>query len=154
MLAVLDRLLDAAAQAEALGTRVCRSRCKKEMFRHEDGRCKRCWSRELVLEQALEAAAGSGPSGAPAAGAAGAFFAVAPCAAGANTAATPCEPREGSIILGHDPAETGDCPRGCEPGWRVDDNDIHRSSGHTYARSCVPCAGVTVLDAQSLAQGG
>jgi hypothetical protein len=158
MLAVLDRLLDAAAGGAAqpsegsssAGTRVCRSRCKKETFRHADGRCKRCWSRELVLEQALEAAAGAGPSGAPAAGA---FFAVAPCAAGANTAATPCEPREGSIILGHDPAETGDCPRGCEPGWRVDDNDMHRSSAHTYARSCVRCAGVTVLDAQSLAQG-
>ena len=79
-----------------------------------------------------------------------AFFAVAPCTAGANTVATPCEARAGSTILSHNPAETGDCPLGCEPGWRVDKN--FHSSEHAYTSSWAPCPGVTVLDAQSLAQ--
>jgi len=98
-------------EARLLGTHVCRSRCKQETFQHEDRRCKRCWSCELVLEQALEASA-TAPGGES-------FFAVVPCTVGANTFATPCEARAGSTILSHDPAEPGDCPRGCEPGCRV-----------------------------------
>ena len=120
MLSVLDRLLEAPAasaggtsqMSSSAGMHICSLRCKKETFRHEDWSCKLCWSRELVLEQELEVSAAV-PVGE-------AFFAVAPCTAGANTVAKPCEARACSTILSHNPAETWDCPRGCETGWRVD----------------------------------
>ena len=70
-----------------------------------------------------------------------AFFAVAPCTAGANTVATPCEARAGSTILSHNPAETGDCPLGCEPGWRVD-KTFHRLMMATPWLTCARAQGM------------
>jgi hypothetical protein len=74
------------------------------------------------------------------------YFAVFPCSPGKDTYAKPCEARSGTKILGHDPAETGDCPRECIPGWRV--NTTFNENGVAYNSSCAPCANVITINAQ------
>jgi hypothetical protein len=126
---------DSAAVARLGGTAFCRSRCVQNAFRHEDGRCKPCRSRELVLKEAAEETAN-----------AALFFAVLPCAADKNTVASPCEERTGTRIASHDPAETGECPRACLPGFKLE--STFRDGEHEYNRTCAPCEPTTVMDAQ------
>jgi hypothetical protein len=126
---------DSAAVALSGGTAFCRSRCVENAFRHEDGRCKPCRSRELVLKEAAEDPAE-----------AALFFAVSPCAADEDTVARACEEREGTRIASHDPAETGECPRACLPGFWL--NSTFSDGEREYNGTCAPCEPATVLDAQ------
>jgi hypothetical protein len=118
-------------------THVCRSRCLTGAFRSEDNMCKRCTPAGFVLEQQLEQLWSQMQNE---------YFAVFPCSPGKDTYAKPCVLREGAKILGHDPAETGDCPRECSPGWRV--NTTFSENGVAYNSSCAPCANVTTISAQ------
>jgi hypothetical protein len=126
---------DSAAVALSGGTAFCRSWCVENAFRHEDGRCKPCRSRELVLKEAAEDPAE-----------AALFFAVSPCAADEDTVARACEEREGTRIASHDPAETGECPRACLSGFRV--SSTFTDGEHEYNRTCAACEPATALDAQ------
>jgi hypothetical protein len=120
----------------ANGTHVCRSRCLSDAFRGGDGMCKRCTPAGFVLEQQLEISlAGDG------------YFAVFPCTPGTDTYAKPCPSRQGTRILGHDPAATGDCPRECISGWSVD-TTFSNMDGVAYTSSCVQCENVISIDAQ------
>jgi hypothetical protein len=109
-------------------THVCRSRCLTGAFRSKDGMCKRCTPAGFVLEQQLEQLLSQMQNK---------YFAVFPCSPGKDTYAKSCEPRSGTKILGHDPAETGDCPRECIPGWRV--NTTFNENGVAYNRMARGC---------------
>lgn len=129
------RGLEAELQ-RANGTHVCRSRCSVDAFLSEDRMCKRCTPAQFVLEQQLEKSLAGGE-----------YFAVVPCSPGNDTYAQPCLPRKGTKILGHDPAATGDCPRECISGWRVNFTFSNRD-GVAYTSSCVQCENVKSIDAQ------
>ena len=122
----------------ANGTHVCRSRCLAGAFRSEDGMCKRCTPAGFVLEQQLEQLWSQMQNE---------YFALFPCTPGNDTYAQPCPSRNGTKILGHDPAETGDCPRECISGWSVNATFINED-GVAYISRCAQCANVTSINAQ------
>jgi hypothetical protein len=129
-------------------THVCRSRCLTGAFRSKDGMCKRCTPAGFVLEQQREQLLSQMQNEyfIVVSQMQNEYFAVFPCSPGKDTYAKPCEARSGTKILGHDPAETGDCPRECIPGWRV--NTTFNENRVAYNSSCAPCANVITINAQ------
>jgi hypothetical protein len=145
---VVEAMYNSSMQAEresleaelqrANGTHVCRSRCSADAFRGADDLCKRCTPAGFVLEQQLEQLWSQMQNE---------YFAVVPCSPGNDTYAKPCLPLNGTKIVGHDPAATGDCPRECVSGWRV--NTTFNEDGVAYTSSCAQCANVHTISAQN-----